>query len=140
MVLKSRFPSKALDNWLMSRENGPLQGSELGYTRPIMALKHINRKSYFDTKFTSMVQIKEIWRNFEVPEIAKIWNPEEVYFLVTRINYVSNLAHTYFLLFSPKQFILNNHYHCFKCIFLYCMTLKIGLMWTECQVIQDSHH
>ena len=30
---------------------------------------------------------------------------------------------------------IKNHYHCFKCIFLYCMTLKIVLMWTECQVM-----
>ena len=29
---------------------------------------------------------------------------------------------------------INNHYHCFKCIFLYCMTSKIGLIWLSAKL------
>ena len=55
-------------------------------------------------------------------------------------NYVSNLAHTYFLNVFTKtvhtwtKVIVNNHCHCFKCIFLYCMTSKIGLMWLSAKL------
>ncbi len=39
--------------------------------------------SYFDTKFTTVVQIEEISCKFEDPKFAQILNLKEVYFLET---------------------------------------------------------
>ncbi len=62
------------------------------------ALKYLNQKSYFlngqgiscyfDTKYTTVVQIEQILQKFKYPKIAKILNPEEVYFLVTCVTSV----------------------------------------------------
>ena len=45
----------------------------------------------FDTKFTTIVQIEPILQNSEDPKIDKILNLEQVYFLMTRVNYMSIL-------------------------------------------------
>ncbi len=42
---------------------------------------------YFDTKITAVVPLESILQKFEDLKIAHFFNPEEVYFLVTRVNY-----------------------------------------------------
>ena len=49
-----------------------------------MAAEFLN---YFDTKFNTLSQIEPILHKFEDLKIANFLNPEEVYFLVTRIIY-----------------------------------------------------
>ena len=63
------------------------------------AFKHINQRSiflddcriscYFDTKFIAVVLVEPISRKFEDLKIVNFLNLEEVYFLVTRVKYVS---------------------------------------------------
>ena len=67
------------------------------------AFEYINQRNYFlddwriscyfDTKSTTVVQIEQILRKFWEPKIVKILNPEEVYFLVTRIIYCCKANH-----------------------------------------------
>ena len=40
---------------------------------------------YFDTKFTTILQIEPILQQSEDQKIDNIWNLEQVYFLVTRV-------------------------------------------------------
>ncbi len=57
--------------------------------------KHINQGSFFlndcrisgylDTKFTAVVVIEPILHKFEDLKVVYFYNPEEVYFLVTRV-------------------------------------------------------
>ncbi len=46
---------------------------------------------YFDTKFTAVALIEPILYNFKDLKIANFLNPEQVYFLMTRVKcYIGN--------------------------------------------------
>ena len=56
---------------------------------------------YFDTKFTTIVQIEPILGKSKDPKIDNILNLERVYFLVTRVKYELNW--TIFLIATVRE-------------------------------------
>ena len=55
-------------------------------------MKYCRIYGYFDTKFTAVVLVEQILCKFEDLKIANILNLEEVYFLMTRVEYALESA------------------------------------------------
>ena len=65
------------------------EGTLQSINKRMYILNSCRISGYFDTKFTTMVQIEPILWKFKDPKSDDILNLERVYFLMTRVYYVS---------------------------------------------------